>query len=428
MNKLEKARKEIEEADKLIAEGFEKRMAAVREVAAYKKSLNLPIEDKRREAELIEKELSYINEEDFKLPFVDFLKAEMEVSKNFQRRYIEDEQTIYVQGNPSYPIVFKKGSLPQVKEIFGLDDESRVVIVSDSGVPAIHKENLNKAFLNALYYEFEQGEIHKNISELQGILSFLANNSITRDSYLITLGGGVVGDMGGFAASIYMRGIKWINIPTTLLSQVDSSIGGKTAIDFNGFKNTIGAFYNPIGVLIDTDVLKTLDLRQVKAGLVEAIKMAATFDEDLFSYFESTSFDELDLEYVVRRSIKLKRDVVEKDPKESGLRKTLNFGHTIGHGLESVFKGELLHGEAVGLGMLLISSGEVKKRIYDVLSSYGLPVEVSFEPSAVLDAIRRDKKKSGAKLSVVTCEKIGSYQIKDIPFEEIESFIKEGHV
>lgn len=428
MNKLEKARKEIEEADKLIAEGFEKRMAAVREVAAYKKSLNLPIEDKRRETELIEKELSYINEEDFKLPFVDFLKAEMEISKNYQRRFVEDEKTIYVQGSPSYPIVFKKGALSQVKEIFGLDDESRVVIVSDSGVPAIHKKNLEKAFLNALYYEFEQGEIHKNISELQGILSFLANNSITRDSYLITLGGGVAGDMGGFAASIYMRGIKWINIPTTLLSQVDSSIGGKTAIDFNGYKNTIGAFYNPVGVLIDADVLKTLDPRQVKAGLVEAIKMAATFDEDLFSYFESTSFDDLDLEYVVRRSLRLKRDVVEKDPKESGLRKTLNFGHTIGHGLESVSKGDLLHGEAVGLGVLLISSGEVKKRIYDVLSSYGLPVDVSFEPSAVLDAIRRDKKKSGTKLTVVTCEKIGSYQIKDIPFEEIESFIKEGHV
>ncbi|MCR5079138.1 MAG: 3-dehydroquinate synthase, partial [Bacilli bacterium] len=357
-----------------------------------------------------------------------FLKAEMEVSKDYQRSLMEDGSTMHVKGFPSYPIHFEKDSLGNVSKIFEIPDNASVVIVSDTGVPKIHKDALKKGFLNALSYEFEQGESNKNISVLQGILAFLAENSIPRDSYLITLGGGVVGDMGGFAASIYNRGIKWINIPTTLLSQVDSSIGGKTAIDFGGYKNIVGAFYNPIGVLIDVDTLKTLDQRQVKAGLAEAIKMAATFDEEFFRYFETTSFDDLDFEKVVRKALSLKRYVVEKDPKEAHLRKTLNFGHTIGHGLESTSGGALLHGEAISLGMLLITQGEVKNRLRGLLSSYKMPTQYRFDRQAVLDAIKRDKKKNKNGVSVVLCEKIGTFTIKDVPFEEIETWIKEGKV
>ena len=179
---------------------------------------------------------------------------------------------------------------------------------------------------------------------------------------IIALGGGVVGDLSGFIASTYMRGIKFYNIPTTILSQVDYSIGGKTAIDFDHIKNIIGTFYQPHMVLIDPNTLNTLSPRQFNAGLVEAIKMACCFSKDLFNLIKTCSLEE-HIEEIIYKSLEIKKYVVTKDVLESSLRKVLNFGHTIGHGIESYYEGKLLHGECVSLGMLYFSSDSVKEEL-----------------------------------------------------------------
>ena len=194
----------------------------------------------------------------------------------------------------------------------------------------------------------------------------------TRRDCVIAVGGGVVGDLSGFAASIYMRGIDFYNIPTTLLSQVDSSVGGKTAIDFEGVKNIVGAFYPPKAVLIDENVLSTLPLRQLNNGLAEALKMSMTSDRELFDIFENGNPYE-NIGTVIEKSLLIKTDVVNKDEKEQGLRRVLNFGHTIGHGIEAEQAGRLYHGECVAIGMIPMCSTETAERLKRILAKLGLP-------------------------------------------------------
>ncbi|MCR4561972.1 MAG: 3-dehydroquinate synthase [Bacilli bacterium] len=330
---------------------------------------------------------------------------------------------LLVKGKKPYKVLFRKGSLAIFSDYFPEVKGKKAMIITDSGVPTSYIDELASSLVHPYIFTFEQGEKSKNIETYQKILHALADNGFTRDSYIITLGGGVVGDLGGFVASTYMRGISWINIPSTLLSEVDSSIGGKTAIDYEGYKNIVGAFYNPHAVLINVDLLKTLDVRQVKAGLVEAIKMAATFNKDFFEYFEKTPYEELDFQYVVYESLKMKQSIVEKDPEETHLRKSLNFGHTIGHALEKEGKGSLLHGEAVALGMLLVSEGEVHKRIKEVFLSYQIPIEAGFDEEIIFEDMKRDKKKNGEEISLVLCPRIGEFEIKDVPFITLKEIL-----
>ena len=286
-------------------------------------------------------------------------------------------------GNDSYDIVVEKGILSKAGELLNLN--RRVLIVTDSGVPSEYSKKLSEQCKSGTIYTVPEGE-----------------------------------------ASAYMRGIDFYNIPTTLLSQIDSSIGGKTAINFGGMKNIVGAFYQPKKVLIDPELLKTLPARQISNGLAEAVKMSLTSDKKLFELFEKEDI-ESNLEKIIISSLNIKKSVVEQDEKEQGLRKILNFGHTLAHAIESANgMQELYHGECVALGMLPMCSREVRERLMPVLEKLGLPTVFSADYSVLSEAMSHDKKKSGKKITVIFVEEIGSFRMKDIDFNELAQIMKEA--
>jgi 3-dehydroquinate synthase len=249
----------------------------------------------------------------------------------------------------------------------------------------------------------------------------------TRKDAVVAVGGGVVGDLAGFAASMYMRGIDFYNIPTTLLSQVDSSIGGKTAVDFHGYKNVIGAFYQPKKVIIDPDVLATLEKRQVAAGMAEAIKMSLTSDAEMFAMLEAADDIYADIDTVIEKALRIKKYVVECDEKEAGLRKILNFGHTVGHGIESARGYYFYHGECVALGMLPMCSDEVRARLVPVLKKAGLSTELKLyedDLREVMTAVSHDKKSAVGGVDAVLVHEVGSFEIKKLTLSEIEEKTK----
>ena len=336
-----------------------------------------------------------------------------------------------------YEIKIERGVLNRASEELNLN--RKVLIVSDEGVPSIYAETLARECDDPYIMVIKEGEESKNFDNFLLLQKVMLENGFSRKDCVVALGGGVVGDLAGFAASCFMRGIDFYNIPTTVLSQVDSSVGGKTAVDFNGVKNIVGTFYQPKKVLIDPDVLNTLSDRQKANGLVEAFKMAATFDADLFEEFEKiSSLDDLDMEYVIGKAISIKADVVEKDEKEAGLRKVLNFGHTLGHGIEAAcadvklsdswgdtaYKNDadkcgLLHGECVGLGMLAMCDEEIEGRIKNILVKLNLPTKASFDYEKAMDAVTHDKKQSGQTISTVYVSKLGTYELRDMNAEEL---------
>lgn len=309
-------------------------------------------------------------------------------------------------GTQHYDIVLKAGALNEIGDHFLL--RRRVLVVTDDGVPVTYASRVAAACGSPTCITIPQGEKSKCFSRLEQLLAAMLEAGLTRQDCVVAVGGGVVGDLSGFAASCYMRGIDFYNVPTTLLAQVDSSIGGKTAIDFGGVKNSVGAFYPPKGVLIDPDTLQTLPARQRSAGMAEIIKIAATSDEALFSLLEQC--DDTALPEIIRRALCLKRDIVQLDPKENGLRRVLNFGHTIGHAVESCAGGALLHGQCVALGMLPMCAPSVRGRLRAVLERYGLPTKIEQPPEALLPYLLHDKKAEGDAVTVVYVDRIGSFR------------------
>ena len=325
-------------------------------------------------------------------------------------------------GEKSYPIIVEKGSLNKADSYFNLD--RKVLIVTDSGVPAEYSDIVAAKCKNAFRFVFAEGEESKTFETFSAILAALTENGFTRRDCVVAVGGGVAGDISGFAAACYMRGIDFYNVPTTLLSQVDSSIGGKTAIDFLGYKNIVGAFHQPKAVLIDINVLYSLDKRQISNGLAEVIKMAATSDENLFRLLENSDFKQT-AEEVIVKSLNIKKNVVEQDEKETGLRRVLNFGHTIAHAVESTQIGNLYHGECVAIGMLPMCSGTVRERISDLLKKYNLPTEIRGDIDTVCEALIHDKK--SVENGVVTgyVDKIGSFEFREMSYAELQEAVKE---
>ena len=322
----------------------------------------------------------------------------------------------------SYDITLKRNALNEVNNILNI--KGKALIVTDSGVPIEYVKNVASQIKNSVIYTFPQGEKSKNFETYSSLLKTLAENNFDRSDCVIAVGGGVVGDMAGFTASTYMRGIKFYNIPTTLLSQVDSSIGGKTAIDFLGYKNLVGAFYQPSAVIIDPNVLKTLTKRQFNNGLCESIKMAATSDSELFNLLEENNAEAI-IDTVIEKSLLIKKQVVEEDEKETGLRKVLNFGHTIGHAIETVTGlQELYHGECVALGMMFMTTGEPKKRIEKLLAKNNLPTEAEFDVDLVYEALHHDKKSAGSGVNVVTLKNIGDFKFEFLEYNEIYKILK----
>ena len=332
-------------------------------------------------------------------------------------------------GANSYDIVLEPGCLEQAGTLLNLN--RKVLIVTDSGVPASYADTVAAGSLAAEVVRIPQGEASKNFDHFRMLLSRMLAFGMGRGDCVVAVGGGVVGDMAGFAAACFMRGIDFYNIPTTVLSQVDSSIGGKTAIDLDGIKNVVGAFYQPRRVLIDPVTLSTLPRRQIANGLAEAVKMALCFDREAFARFESLDFEaELSrlasgqpspaLIRIISDALRMKKDVVEKDEKEQGLRRVLNFGHTLGHGIESVnVKNGILHGECVALGMLPMCSASVCARLLPVLEKLGLPVSCATDPDQVMQAVTHDKKQYAGKIRSIFVDSVGTFAEKDLTPEEL---------
>ena len=322
-------------------------------------------------------------------------------------------------GVDSYDIVVERGVLAHAHQHLNLN--RRVLIVTDDGVPTDYARMVAAQCKENIVYTIPQGEDSKSIDTLSHLLQAMLNHGFSRKDCVVAVGGGVVGDLAGFAAATYMRGVDFYNIPTTLLSQIDSSIGGKTAINFGGVKNVVGAFYQPKKVLIDPDLLHTLPPRQLANGLAEAIKMALIGDVDLFAIFENENIEE-NLDTIILRSLQVKKAVVEQDEKESGLRKVLNFGHTIGHGIE--VSTDLYHGECVALGMIPLCAPSIRPRLIAVLKKCGLYRTIECDWNAVTKAAFHDKKADGDTVTVITVSEIGRFHMQEMPCAQVMEMAK----
>ena len=411
MKDMESARKEIDSLDKELVNIFEKRMKLCAEIAEYKSKNEIPVYDASREAAVIEKS-SVIGNESIRRYCAEFLKNNMELSKRYQCELLDF---------PIPPVMIKSGGINELGSFFDL--ERKTLVVTDSGVPQKYLDNVVSQCENAFTLVLPQGEKSKSLESFELICKELLENKFGRDDCVIALGGGMVGDLSGFAAASYMRGIDFYNIPTTVLAQTDASIGGKTAIDFCGIKNSVGAFYPAKAVLIDTKLLETLPRRHFVNGLAEAVKVAALLDTKLFEIFENGNVHE-NIDEIITRSVIAKQKVVSADEHENGIRRVLNFGHTIGHAVESA--SGLLHGESVAIGMLPMCEKEAARRIEYVLKKLGLPTEWNGNPNELLPIIEHDKKSAGDKINTVICDGIGKYHFELLSPEEIIGRMKKG--
>ncbi len=314
----------------------------------------------------------------------------------------------------------------------------KAVIVSDSNVWPLYGDIAQKSLENAgftvLSYIFPAGEASKSGKTYLALLNDLASNQVTRSDCLIALGGGVVGDLTGFAAATYLRGIPYIQVPTTLLAAVDSSVGGKTAIDLDNGKNLAGAFYQPGLVLCDTELLTSLPRDIFIDGCAEVIKYAVLYDDALFAHLKeyTVSFDR---EAVISRCISLKRDVVTRDEFDRGERMKLNLGHTIGHAVEATSNFTVSHGKAVAVGMAIIArsaaslgicSQETANEIQCLLRAFGLPCHTAESAEALYQVSLSDKKRSGTTVNLIVPTQIGSCDIRPTAIEELKTIIKAG--
>ena len=319
----------------------------------------------------------------------------------------------------SYDILLERGLLSKAAQHLNLN--RRVLVVTDTGVPETYAKTLAAQCKKGVIYTVKMGEASKSLDTFGQLLQTMLDHDFSRKDCVVAVGGGVVGDLSGFAASAYMRGIDFYNIPTTLLSQIDSSIGGKTAINLGGTKNIVGAFYQPKKVLIDPDLLKTLPQRQMANGLAEAIKMSLTSDRELFELIETQDI-ESNLEEIILRCLKIKKYVVEQDEKEAGLRRILNFGHTVGHGIESA--SDLYHGECVALGLLPMCGDHLRPRVVEVLKKCCLYRVIPYNWEKITEAAFHDKKADGDTVTVTLVSEPGKFELKTMKCLEVMELAK----
>lgn len=346
---------------------------------------------------------------------------------------------IQVNTKPSYEVLIGPGVLSESGAYLkGLFPDSRLAVITDSTVAPLYLETARESLTAAGYtvstHVFPAGEASKNFVTLSGILEFLASVPLTRTDCLIALGGGVAGDMAGFAAACYLRGIRYVQMPTTLLSAVDSSVGGKTAIDLKAGKNLAGAFLQPSAVLCDTDCLRSLPPEVFADGAAEAVKTGVLCDESLFALFEDGSLMVNPAE-VIARCVAYKAGVVERDEREQGERKLLNLGHTIGHAIEKCSGYRIPHGHAVAAGLAIMArSAErhgmteepIADRICACLKAQNLPVVTEYPPDMLAEAAGADKKRSGDEITIIVPRKIGRCALEKIPVSGLLFTIRAG--
>ncbi len=326
-------------------------------------------------------------------------------------------------GKRSYGIYVGRNLISSAGEL--IDLKRKVLVLTDTGVPSEYAQKIAAQAKSAKIVTVAEGESSKSYKTLEEVHTAMLDFGMTRSDALVAVGGGVIGDLGGFAAAAYMRGIDFYNIPTTTLAQVDSSVGGKSAINLAGVKNVIGAFYQPRAVIADIDTLKTLDARRISAGLAESVKMALTLDEKLFSIFENEEISLENIEKIITRSIEIKKSVVESDERESGERKILNFGHTLGHGIEAGANLHgLYHGECIALGMLPMCNEQVRERLIPVLKKLNLNTELKYDIDRALSFVANDKKCRGGYIEAVFVNKIGECKIEKMTLADFEYMIK----
>ena len=350
--------------------------------------------------------------------------------------------TVHVKTGVPYDVIIQRGILSEcgvpVKKI--LPKAQSCVIVSDSNVAPLYADTVKKSLEEAGYKVsiniFPAGEENKRLPAIVGMYEAFTQAELSRSDFAVALGGGVTGDMCGFAAATYLRGIPFVQIPTTVLSQNDSSVGGKTGIDLDCGKNLVGSFHQPCLVLADADTLSTLPHRYVTDGFGEIIKHGCIKSADLFELIEEHGADINQIEELTARSVEIKAGVVERDEKESGERMLLNFGHTIGHAIEKCahYTG-IAHGEAVGIGMLVMArAGEAaglsaigtSGRIEAVLKKCGMPTGCDFSPEMICDASMLDKKRRGEYMNIVLLREIGNSFVHKIRCADLLGFVRKG--
>ena len=417
MESLEELRQEIDEIDGQMLALFRLRMETVRRIGAEKERLGLPVYDAAREEAALSRIYDRADDEPGKAYEAALQRQMMELSRAFQRTLRAPQGHVIPVVLPagSYEIVLSRGALGRLDEYLDLD--RRVAVVTDTGVPAAYARAVADRCRSAEILCVPQGEASKSLETLESLLRRMMDLGFTRSDCVVAVGGGVVGDLAGLTASLFMRGVDFYQIPTTLIAQADSSVGGKTAVDLAGVKNVVGSFYQPKRVVVDPDVLSTLPPRQLAAGAAEIVKIALTCDAGLFARLEAQERFSPE-EAVIRRALELKAAIVTADEKESGLRRVLNFGHTLGHALESCVPG-LLHGECVALGMLPMCSPAVRERLLPLLRRFGLPVSCRFDPEQVTAAAMHDKKSLGREIAAVEVEEVGSYRFVRLSENEL---------
>lgn len=341
--------------------------------------------------------------------------------------------TVTVNASQSYDVLIGSGLLSSLgREAAKLGKANKVCIVSESNVWPLYGNAAKTALIDAHFdvtsFVFPAGEASKNGQTYLELLNFLAKSNLTRNDLIVALGGGVVGDLAGFAAATYLRGIRFIQVPTTLLAAVDSSVGGKTAIDLPAGKNLAGAFWQPRLVLCDTNCLNTLPEDIFRDGCAEVIKYGILYDPVLFSHLEEAAVA-FDREWVITRCVELKRDVVMEDEFDTGARMKLNLGHTIGHSIEAISKFSVSHGKAVSIGTAIVTRASRctdSHRILSILTKFGLPVTTAFRAEELYTHTLSDKKRFGDTLDLIIPESIGHCRIVPTPVSTLKTFIKAG--
>lgn len=344
---------------------------------------------------------------------------------------------VTVKTSATYEVLIGSGLLQKAGEaVKKVISPCKAAIVTDSTVVHLYEETVRQSLTEAGFsvctFVFPAGEASKNIHTLSHLLEFLAKEEMTRTDLIVALGGGVTGDLAGFGAAVYLRGIPFVQIPTTFLAAIDSSVGGKTAVDLEAGKNLAGAFYQPKLVLCDTDVLQTLPEVVFADGIAEALKYGVLGDTVLFEKIAGGDFRQ-DLEEIIETCVSMKRDVVEEDEFDTGKRQLLNLGHTFGHAIEQKSHFQMTHGHAVAIGMHLIAKVAEAKGIAEkgtaaaiakALEQNQLPKETAFSPAEVAEGTLRDKKRRGGTISFVFPKKIGACKIVKISVEEVEELAR----
>lgn len=348
-------------------------------------------------------------------------------------------RTIELAVNRPYQIHIGSGLLNDIAHLTGEVYESgKLALIMDENIAQLYGEKVATAYKKAGYdvctYAFPAGEAAKNMQQLTLLLEFLAGQNFSRHNLLVALGGGVTGDLAGFAAAVYQRGMPYIQVPTSLLAAVDSSLGGKTAVNLTAGKNLAGAFHQPALVICDCDVLTTLPKAELISGLAECIKYAVLADEQLLAMFTEKGLD-VDWQQIIPRCVMHKAAIVCQDEKEQGRRQLLNLGHTFGHAIEHLSGYTLRHGEAIGIGMLLISRAAEEMQICEAgtaaaiaaaLKACDLPLSCSYSAEQIAAVAAGDKKKQGSKINLIMPRRIGECIIRPTEISDLSQIIRIG--